>query len=470
MGDEKHEAGKSGGFRGIPLASGAEFTKDEKLFDGIEEGILIATDEGSILDANAAALRLLGRTREDIASAARNDIFWDSQLREAVEERRREGSFRGRLRLARGDGTTFDAEVSAIELEDRNVGIVFHDAGRDHEPAGHTLDEGFFKALVENRAGIVILSGEDGVIRYASPSTRRILGHEPEEVVGEPLSEHLHPGDRGRVMSVFHKESAEGSRVSGIFRLRHGGGGWVGIEGSIENFLGEPGIGGVALAGRELPSGGGESVGFEEKLRGVAERLEESERRLRESEKLFRTTFDQAPVGLAHVGVDGRWIRENKKLCENLGHPRQELLGRTFQEITHTEDLASDLQTMKAMIAGESDSASVEKRYVKKDFTHVWVSVSASLVHGEDGKPRYFICTIEDITKIKEAQLIAQSLNDREMRILKLLSRGMTNREIATEMNFSLSSAKVHVGRVMEKLGATDRTNAAVRAAGLGIL
>lgn len=128
------------------------------------------------------------------------------------------------------------------------------------------------------------------------------------------------------------------------------------------------------------------------------------------------------------------------------------------------------MAAMNLMLEGGEDSVSIEKRFIKKDFTHVWVSVSASLVHDEEGRPRYFICTIEDITNIKESQLIAQSLNDRETRVLELLSHGMTNRQIAAEMNFSLSSAKVHVSRVITKLGASDRTDAAVKAAGLGIL
>lgn len=156
----------------------------------------------------------------------------------------------------------------------------------------------------------MILSGGDGAVRYASPSVKRVLGHEPEEVIGAGLAERIHPDDRERVMDVFSKE---GARMTGVFRMGRGGGGWVEIEGSIENMLADAEINGVALVGREAsPPGEGGGGGFEEKLKSIVERLEESERSLRESEKLFRTTFDQAPVGIAHVGADGRWIRVNK--------------------------------------------------------------------------------------------------------------------------------------------------------------
>jgi PAS domain-containing protein len=70
---------------------------------------------------------------------------------------------------------------------------------------------------------------------------------------------------------------------------------------------------------------------------------ERVEAELRESEERFRATFEQAAVGIAHVAPDGGWIRVNDRLCEILGHPREELLGKTFQEMTHPNDLDSDL-------------------------------------------------------------------------------------------------------------------------------
>ncbi|MGH3089572.1 MAG: PAS domain S-box protein [Rubrobacteraceae bacterium] len=427
-----------------------------------ESCLLVATKDGEILDANAAARRLLGRSRQEMVSAGRNEIFWASRLREVVEEWRRERGFRGEMRLSRGDGTTFAADVRAVALGEDKVGIVFRKVGE--EPSSKS----FFKAFVENRSGAVILAAKDGGIRYASPFVGELLGHEPEEMIGGRLSECLHPEDRFRLADVLGENGP--TRRTGRFRLRRGGGGWVELEGSVENLLDDPEINGVVLVGWETGPPEDEPLGFEDKLKGVVARLEESERRLRESEKLFRTTFDEAPVGIAHVGTDGRWIRVNKKLCEILGHPRKGLLGNKFQDMTHSDDLESDLKTMELMLAGDISSISHEKRFVKGDFAHVWVSVSASLARDGDGDPRYFICAIEDVTESKRAQLVVQSLRAREIEVLKLLSHGLTNPQIAREMNFSLSSAKVHVGNVIRKLEAKDRTHAAVKAASLGIL
>lgn len=84
----------------------------------------------------------------------------------------------------------------------------------------------------------------------------------------------------------------------------------------------------------------------------ISERKEADER-LQESEKRFRATFEQAAVGMAHVGLDGRWLRVNQRLTEKVGYTREELLTKTFQEITYPDDLEADLDHMRQLLAGE---------------------------------------------------------------------------------------------------------------------
>ena len=74
-------------------------------------------------------------------------------------------------------------------------------------------------------------------------------------------------------------------------------------------------------------------------------RLERVEEAVRESEERFRATFEQAAVGMALVGLDGRWLRVNRKLCDIVGYAHDELMGLTFQDITHPDDLEADLAT-----------------------------------------------------------------------------------------------------------------------------
>jgi PAS domain S-box-containing protein len=125
---------------------------------------------------------------------------------------------------------------------------------------------------------------------------------------------------------------------------------------------------------------------------------------LRESEERFRATFEHAAVGAAQVGMDGRWLRVNRRLCEIVGYSEEELLARTFQDITHPDDLEEDLDRVRRLLAGELDTYTIEKRYVKKDGSEVWVNLTVSLVGDATGEPGYFIAVVEDISERKKAE------------------------------------------------------------------
>ena len=125
---------------------------------------------------------------------------------------------------------------------------------------------------------------------------------------------------------------------------------------------------------------------------------------LRQQEQEFETTFDLAGVGIAHVSTTGQWLRVNQQLCEIVGYSHQELVQKTFQEITYADDLASDLALMGQLLAGEIPNYSLEKRYIHKNGSLVWINLTVSLVHKSDGDPKYFISVVEDIGDQKQAE------------------------------------------------------------------
>ena len=140
--------------------------------------------------------------------------------------------------------------------------------------------------------------------------------------------------------------------------------------------------------------------------RDITER-KQAEEELRESEERFRRTFEQAAVGIAHVATDGHWLRVNCRLCNIVGYEKEELLGLTFQDLTHPDDLETDLEGARRLLAGEIETYSREKRYFRKDGSIVWIYLTVSLVRSPLGEPRYFISVTEDITerkRIEEAQ------------------------------------------------------------------
>src|SRR5262249_28020475 len=125
---------------------------------------------------------------------------------------------------------------------------------------------------------------------------------------------------------------------------------------------------------------------------------------LRDIETRFRATFEQAAVGMAHVGLDGRWLAVNRRLCEIVGYTADEMLTLDFQSVTHPDDLDADLANARALLAGEIETYATEKRYVRKDRSVVWITLTVSLVRDAAGVPQYFISVVEDIEKRKRAE------------------------------------------------------------------
>ena len=122
-----------------------------------------------------------------------------------------------------------------------------------------------------------------------------------------------------------------------------------------------------------------------------------------QSEQRFRATFEQAAVGIAHVGLDGRWLRVNHKLCVITGYSEEELLTHNRPSITYPDDMPDELDSMQQLLAGDVPSSTKEIRYARKDGLPVWVNLTWSLTRTSTGEPDYFIEVIEDITERKEA-------------------------------------------------------------------
>lgn len=148
----------------------------------------------------------------------------------------------------------------------------------------------------------------------------------------------------------------------------------------------------------------------EELNRFIAEQ-ERISKALRDSEEHFRTAFDYAAIGMALVSPVGRWLQVNRSLCEILGFTEEEFLACDFQALTHPDDLGEDLAHVYRMLAGESLTCKLEKRYLHKHGNEVWALTSASLVRDGHGLPLHFIFQIEDITERKRAEAAIHALS-----------------------------------------------------------
>jgi len=125
---------------------------------------------------------------------------------------------------------------------------------------------------------------------------------------------------------------------------------------------------------------------------------------LEAAEARYRAVFDQVAMGVARVAPDGRFLEVNDRFCAIAGYPRSELLDLGFREITHPDDLDSDVAQADALLAGEIDTYTMEKRYLTKTGEAVWINLTVSLVRTEAGEPDYFVSIAEDINYRKAAE------------------------------------------------------------------
>ncbi|HST14663.1 MAG TPA: PAS domain S-box protein [Gaiellaceae bacterium] len=139
---------------------------------------------------------------------------------------------------------------------------------------------------------------------------------------------------------------------------------------------------------------------------GIVSDLSEQNRTsdaLLESERRFRGSFESASIGMALVAPDGRFLEINPAFCELVGYSTDEMTSRGFQQITHPDDLARDLENVQRTLDGDFDSYQMEKRYIRSDGSEVWVTLSVTLVRGADGAPLHFVAHAQDIDARKRA-------------------------------------------------------------------
>ena len=244
-----------------------------------------------------------------------------------------------------------------------------------------------FDVLAEHLPVGVYETDAAGNFLYVNDCWCALAGRDADSVVGESWACVVHPEDLERVVAEWRCSREDQREFSLEYRyLRPDGSAtWVWCRAV------------------ELRDDQGEVSGY---LGTCSDTVVSAtvDRALEEAEERFTNAFEEAPIGMALVALDGSFLRVNRALPEIVGHDPEDLLALTFQDITHPDDLQADLELVRQMIAGERRSYRLEKRYMRADGQQAWVLLSVSLVRDEDGNPLYFVSQIEDVTERRHAE------------------------------------------------------------------
>ncbi|WP_226343191.1 sensor domain-containing diguanylate cyclase [Methylophaga pinxianii] len=251
-----------------------------------------------------------------------------------------------------------------------------------------------------------------------------ILGYLPGEIKGqmENWLKLVHPQDIERVTADINQMlSGEKPEYRNEHRILSKDGSWKWMLGSASV---------------------GERDAQNNALRVIGTKIDISWRKqaelaLQQSEERFRNAFDTAAIGMAIVGLDGRWLEVNSALCRMLGYSEEELLDKTFVDVTHPDDLDLDLDYLRKLLNGDLEHYQMEKRYFHKTGDVIFVLLSVSVVRNERGEVIHFISQIEDVTARK-----SESDRIRQMAYHDTLT-GLPNRRLFDErIGHTLAHAK----------------------------
>jgi len=281
----------------------------------------------------------------------------------------------------------------------------------DEEPGLEDL----VRAVADNSAqGVVILdSGGYGV--YCNASWREMTGFDPADLRRARLHDlvHHHTPD-GRPLPV--EECTVSRAIGRLEPVRH----------HVDMFFRKDGSSfEVSASATPIVRGGAVAFTIIEMRDISAERRAEA--RLRHSEQLFRATFEQAAVGMAHLSPDGYFTRVNSKLCAMLGYDADALCRKHFLDVTHPEDIGLGMSDYRMVLEGEIDDFTIEKRYVRADGRPFWAKLTCSFVRDDAGAPAYTVAVMQDISLRKHNEEILQQADRRKDEFLAMLGHELRN-------------------------------------------
>jgi PAS domain S-box-containing protein len=151
-----------------------------------------------------------------------------------------------------------------------------------------------------------------------------------------------------------------------------------------------------------------------------------AEQTMRMQAERLRIVQDQAPVGICEIDLEGHYQRVNDRFCEITGYLREELLAKRFQDITHPDDVAADVEAYRRQ-SQKDFPYRIEKRYIRKDGNIVWIELNGYIVRDEQDRPLFGVGIVQDITERKRAETALREADQRKNEFLAMLAHELRN-------------------------------------------
>jgi two-component system, sensor histidine kinase and response regulator len=389
------------------------------MFENAGVGIADCDLQGRFLRVNQKLCEIVGYSREELLEKTWQDITHPDDLAASLDQflallRGEKPVYSLEKRLVRKDGLVVWIDLAVSLRRDAAGAPAYVIAILQDISERKRLEEELRKAHARlefavrgSQITIIEVDVPDGVLensRWKLVSVGDQMGYDDRsgsEIDFATGMAHVHPDDLERVVRAMRAHlSGQARQYEAEFRVQH-------RDGSYYWRLAR----GVAVRDAE-----GRAIRFMISSVDITG-LKRAEEALRESEERFRGTFENAAVGIAHTDPEGRFLRVNEKFCAIVGYPREELLEKTWHDITHPDDLAASIDVSAAALRGESPGLPLEKRYLRKDGSLVWVELFVSLQRDVAGAPGYLIAIIQDISQRKRLEEALRE-SERRFRIL----------------------------------------------------
>jgi len=258
-------------------------------------------------------------------------------------------------------------------------------------------------AVLSSTQYLVMATTTDGIVTVFNEASQATLGYSADEVVGKATPALWH--DEAEVVARTEELNRElGTSIAPGFATFCVKSDLTGSDEHEWTFTRKDGSRfPVSLNVTTLQDASGQVTGY----LGVGEDItsrKRAEEALKTSEETFRSAMEYAPIGMAILDLEGRWLQVNKALCELLDFSQDEFLANDFRAFIHPDDAEDGLRMAGQLLDGEIRNYSAERRHRHKSGRYVWTELSVSLVRHPNGDPHYIISQFQDITQRREME------------------------------------------------------------------